>query len=172
MIRFVGWCMAAVLVFVLSVNAAFMLASPRRWFRLPRLIRMQGTLLKENYVSGWGAIRIRMMGAVILGGMIWVLCDLLSQERFFPSVKWDMKTLHIASLCIAMVVGIVMTLNAAFMLASPRHWCRLPGWIRVQGFPNDEKTMVGWRAIHLRVTAAVTLVIIAWVLYEKVFWWG
>lgn len=41
--------------------------------------------------------------------------------------------MRIAVACIAVLVGLVMTINAAFMLASPRSWFRLPGWLTAQG---------------------------------------
>jgi hypothetical protein len=35
MLRLLGWVGIAVVVVVIAVNAAFMLISPRAWFRLP-----------------------------------------------------------------------------------------------------------------------------------------
>ena len=40
---------------VVFVNALFMLASPRAWFRLPGWIRAQGTLTEGKYATGWGS---------------------------------------------------------------------------------------------------------------------
>jgi hypothetical protein len=61
----------------MTINAAFMLASPRTWFRLPGWLRTQGSLTKDKYASGWGAIQIRLTGAVILAAIAWVLYDMV-----------------------------------------------------------------------------------------------
>lgn len=49
-----------------------MLISPRRFFLLPTWIRAQGTLTPERYSSGWGALQLRLLGAVSIGGILWV----------------------------------------------------------------------------------------------------
>ncbi len=77
MIRIVGLCIAIVVGLVMTVNAAFMLASPRSWFRLPGWIRAQGSLIEDKYASGWGAIQVRVTGALILAAIAWVLYDML-----------------------------------------------------------------------------------------------
>jgi len=68
-----GWSLLAVLGAVLFVNALFMLASPRAWFRLPHWIRAQGSLTEQKYASGWGGILVRSAGAAMLVVMAWVL---------------------------------------------------------------------------------------------------
>lgn len=73
---------------------------------------------------------------------------------------------RIIGLCIAIVVGVLMTINSAFMLVSPRRWFRLPGWLRAQGSLSEDKYASGWGAIQVRVTGAVILIAIAWVLYD------
>lgn len=73
--------------------------------------------------------------------------------------------LRIVGLCIAILVGLVMTINAAFMLASPRTWYRLPSWLRAQGSLTEDKYATGWGAIQIRLTGAFVLAAIAWVLY-------
>jgi len=63
------------------------------------------------------------------------------------------------------VAAVQMAVNALFMLVSPRAWFRLPNWIRVQGFrfgARDEGSR-----IQLRVTGALILAFVAWVLYES-----
>jgi hypothetical protein len=59
-----------------------------------------------------------------------------------------------------------MTINGAFMLVSPRAWFRLPGWLKRQGSLTEDKYARGWRAIQLRLTGAMILAAIAWVLYD------
>jgi hypothetical protein len=76
MIRIVGACIAAIVGLLMTINAAFMLASPRAWFRLPVWLRAQGALTEDRYSSGWGAVQIRLTGAVILAALAWVIYDM------------------------------------------------------------------------------------------------
>jgi len=77
MLRAVVLCTAVVVGLVMAVNAAFMLASPHAWFRLPGWLRAQGSLIEDKYRSGWGAIQVRLTGAVVLAAIAWVLYDML-----------------------------------------------------------------------------------------------
>ena len=56
-----------------------------------------------------------------------------------------------------------MAINGVFMLASPAAWSRLPGWLRAQGTLTEDGR---WRAVYVRVTGALILAGIGWVLYE------
>ena len=69
-------------------------------------------------------------------------------------------------LCIATVVGLIATINAAVMVASPRSWFRLPGWLRAQGSLMENKYSNGWGAVQVRLTGGIVLIAIAWVLYD------
>ena len=79
MLRGAGACIAIVVGAVMAINAAFMLASPRAWFRLPGWLRAQGSLVADKYYAGWGAIQIRVTGALILAAIAWVLYDMISR---------------------------------------------------------------------------------------------
>jgi uncharacterized membrane protein YphA (DoxX/SURF4 family) len=71
--------LAVVVAFIVIVNALFMLASPRAWFRLPSWIRAQGVLTEHKYGSGWRGALVRVLGALILiivGGIIY---DIVSE---------------------------------------------------------------------------------------------
>jgi hypothetical protein len=70
-----GWAIIVVLVAVVGVNSAFMLVSPKAWFRLPRWILSAGPLAESKYASGLGAIEVRITGALGLGAICWVLYD-------------------------------------------------------------------------------------------------
>ena len=76
MLRIVGVCIAILVGVIMTLNAAFMLASPRSWFRLPTWLKAQGSLIEGKYASGWGAIQIRLTGALILAAIAWVLYDM------------------------------------------------------------------------------------------------
>ena len=77
MLRLVILTVGLVSLLMLAVNAGFMLASPKRWFRLPNWLRGSGSLTADRYGSGFGAFVNRLTGSVILAGMAWVLYDLL-----------------------------------------------------------------------------------------------
>ena len=74
--QIIGWCFAIAVGMLLMINAVFMLASPRAWFRLPGWLRAQGSLTEDKYSSGWGATQIRLIGAMILATIAWVLYDM------------------------------------------------------------------------------------------------
>jgi hypothetical protein len=77
MIRVIGWIVVGFVVIVMTVNAAFMLVSPRAWFRLPAWLRAQGTLTEARYGAGWGAVQLRIAGALMLGSIVWVAYAML-----------------------------------------------------------------------------------------------
>ena len=81
MLHVLGWLTIVVLVLLIAVNALFMLISPRAWFRLPNWIRAQGALTDKKLGTGWGAIQVRITGALGLGVILWVLYDSLSRRR-------------------------------------------------------------------------------------------
>jgi hypothetical protein len=67
---------------------------------------------------------------------------------------------------IVVVVGVITIVNALYMLASPRAWFQLPGWIRAQGTLTEQKYSSGWGGITVRIAGAVTLAVIAWVVFD------
>jgi len=76
MARVIGVIVAVTVPTIMAINAVFMVASPRVWFRLPGWIKAQGSLTADKYSSGWGAIQVRITGALILGAIGWVLYDM------------------------------------------------------------------------------------------------
>jgi hypothetical protein len=76
-----GWVLIVFIVGIIAINAAFMLISPRAWFRLPGWIRSAGSLTEKKFGSGWGAIEVRITGALGLGAILWVLYDALLRHR-------------------------------------------------------------------------------------------
>lgn len=75
MIRMLGVCVLVMLGVVLTINGAFMLVSPRAWFRLPPWLGKHGSLTENEYSTGWGAVQLRLTGAVMLAIIAWVLYD-------------------------------------------------------------------------------------------------
>jgi hypothetical protein len=80
-VRILGLCIAVIVGLVMTINGAFMLASPRVWFRLPTWLKAQGSLIEDKYGSGWRSIQIRLTGALILSAIAWVLYDMLLAGR-------------------------------------------------------------------------------------------
>jgi hypothetical protein len=72
MIFFIGTIAA------ISVNAVVMIISPRLWFQMPQWIRLSGGLARENYASGFGAVQVRVLGALFLGLMVYFIYAFLS----------------------------------------------------------------------------------------------
>lgn len=71
------WSLGAYVGVVMFVNGLFMLTSPKAWFRLPWWIAAHGSLTEEKYGTGWGAIEVRVTGAVMVVAIVWVLYDIL-----------------------------------------------------------------------------------------------
>ena len=71
----------AVVVGVVAINAAFMLVSPRAWFRLPSWLLFNGSMTETKYGSGLGAIETRLAGGFMLGGILWALYDAFLRPR-------------------------------------------------------------------------------------------
>lgn len=70
-----GWIMLFVLGAILAINAAVMLVSPRTWFKLPTWIRAQGTISERKNSHGFGALELRLLGALMLAAIVWVIYD-------------------------------------------------------------------------------------------------
>ena len=74
-----GWITLFVLGAILTINAAIMLVSPRTWFKLPTWIRAQGTISERRNSRGFGALELRLLGAVMLTAIVWVIYDSLTK---------------------------------------------------------------------------------------------
>jgi len=75
------WVTAIVVGMVMALNASFMLASPRGWFKLPPWLRAQGVLTEAKYASGWGALQVRLCGAFMLATILWVIWAMFFESR-------------------------------------------------------------------------------------------
>jgi hypothetical protein len=75
--KILGWSIVVVVGAMMLVNASFMLASPKTWFRLPSWVRAQGSLTEQKYATGWGGVQVRLTGAIVLAVIGWVLYDSL-----------------------------------------------------------------------------------------------
>ena len=67
------------------------------------------------------------------------------------------------------LVGVVMAINAIFMLISPSAWFRLPQWVRATGTMREEGYRSALAEIQVRVAGAVMLGVLIWVVYDFAF---
>jgi hypothetical protein len=81
--QILGGICALVVFIVISINGAYMLFSPRAWFRLPSWIRLNGTLSESKYGSGWGSIKIRLFGAFTLVFIASLLYHMFSTRHHY-----------------------------------------------------------------------------------------
>jgi hypothetical protein len=75
MSKAVGWFFFVSVGTVVTINAVYMLISPRAWFRLSGWLGGSGSLFRERYANGKGSIEVRALGAVILVGVGWMVFD-------------------------------------------------------------------------------------------------
>jgi hypothetical protein len=61
---------------------------------------------------------------------------------------------------------IMILLNGVIMLASPRSWFKLPGWLRPQGTFTEKEYSAGWGSVRLRFMGAVFVGAISWLIYS------
>ena len=76
-----GLVIVVVVGAVLAINASFMIVSPKVWFQLPSWILAKGTLTEKKYASGWGAVQVRITGAMMLGTIGFVLYHSLTYKQ-------------------------------------------------------------------------------------------
>jgi hypothetical protein len=73
----IGVCCAIGVCIAFIVNGSVMLWSPKAWFELPSWIRATGTLRRTKYSTGWGALQVRILGAIFLGAITWMIYEAL-----------------------------------------------------------------------------------------------
>lgn len=66
----IGVFFFTITIVAVLVNSALMLLSPKLWFRMPPWIRLSN-LPEGKFKDGWGGIQIRLLGAILLGVIIW-----------------------------------------------------------------------------------------------------
>jgi hypothetical protein len=72
-LRVIDIAIVVIIAGLFVFHGALMLVSPKAWLALPYWIRGNGR--EEEYGSGWGAVQVRIIGALFLGGIGWVLYD-------------------------------------------------------------------------------------------------
>jgi hypothetical protein len=151
------------------VLGLIMLVSPQACWRLPIWLRGTGSLPKEKYSKGWGAIQIRMMGALMIGVLIWVIYDAFWSPRI-GGFKANAALMIVGSIIIGIVV-LQSLINALFMIISPLAWYRLPCWIRIRRtlFIKEEYSSKS-DATRLRIIGFLIIGIVAlvtWTIFHQ-----
>ena len=67
----------------------------------------------------------------------------------------------------ALIAGTIILVNGVVMLASPRVWFRVPCWLLAKGSLVEQKYSKGWRSVEVRLTGAIIVAVIGWVLYDS-----
>jgi hypothetical protein len=63
-------------------------------------------------------------------------------------------------------VSITLIINSVYMLLAPRAWLRLPDWFPSAGKSFRERYAGERGLIGIRMTGAVSLACIAWIVYD------
>ena len=79
--RALGLVAVALLGVLIGINGLYMLLSPSAWFRLPNWLAARGSLTKERYAQGRGAIEVRITGAVMVAAIGWILYDMFASGK-------------------------------------------------------------------------------------------
>jgi hypothetical protein len=66
------WAAFGFTIAMMLVNSVYMLVSPTAWFALPKCVRLQGVLTFDRYGKGWGALQVRILGAIITLTIVWI----------------------------------------------------------------------------------------------------
>jgi hypothetical protein len=70
-----------IVIALLLLNGSVMLLSPVRWFSLQWWFKL-GTLTAERYSRGFGALRVRILGGIVILSILWMAYELfLAQAR-------------------------------------------------------------------------------------------
>jgi hypothetical protein len=73
-----GWTLIVVVLTLVSINAAYMLASPRAWIEVPDWFTQRSPRFSmEKFGSGFGALQLRICGAGLLGLISLILFESL-----------------------------------------------------------------------------------------------
>ena len=75
--HFFVWVIVLFLASMFLFNGAVMLISPRTWFRLPSWLAGHGTMTERKYDSRSGRLQVRMLGAIFIGVVAYVVIDIL-----------------------------------------------------------------------------------------------
>jgi len=68
---------AIVVALIIVVNGVVMVVSPRAWFHLSNWLRATGSLTEREYGTGWGAMQVRLVGAIWFAMIAWAVYDML-----------------------------------------------------------------------------------------------
>ena len=81
MLRVLAYIGGAYAVLAILTSSLYMLISPRVWFELPSWIGLQGAVRRETLKERWGSIRIRILGAIFLLGICYMVISTFRGPR-------------------------------------------------------------------------------------------
>jgi hypothetical protein len=79
-----------------------------------------------------------------------------------------MLAMRILGITIAVMVGLMVLINASVMVVSPKAWFRLPSWLAGRGNLSERKYATGRGAVQLQILGGLMLAGIAWVIFDMV----
>jgi len=70
------WVAFVVTAAIILINAFYMVISPKAWFALPRWLGLRGVMTPERYGNRWGALQVRVLGAIVIVVAAWIAIEL------------------------------------------------------------------------------------------------
>lgn len=137
-------------------------------------VRASGPLTEAEYSTGWGAVQIRFVGALLVG-FVGLMIGSILYDEFFDSrrpavpepqghASGDAFTLDKVIWGLLPVLALYMVVNATYMIASPTAWTALPKWLKVAGLPPPDRAFPLW-SVYVRAVGALILVTVSWMMY-------
>ena len=74
---FVGRVVFITVIALILFNGVLMLASPRRWFGIPKWLRFQGSLPWTGQGGRMEVLQVRLLGAALVGSIAWLVLEVL-----------------------------------------------------------------------------------------------
>jgi len=161
-----AWVVGALVFAAAMINAVVMVASPRRWFQMPSWLRLQGTWQEDRYSTGWGSMRVRALGAMIIAFFVFAAYSVVSKAKpGYVSEHIPVRLHEVAFLLGRVIITtalFILLLNGIIMTVAPSHWSKVPLWLRMEGVWADHRfsTRLGPRG--MRLLGVLVLAFLAW----------
>ncbi len=160
----IGSVMAIIVFALLLINAFVMLVSPIRWFSLPRWFGLHGSLVSERYSRGFGAVQVRILGALIILWISRVAYGLFLQPGQHSRLESSFPWLTITRI-IEIIVIALMLVNGSVMLISPSRWFSMRWWFKLSAV-TAERYSRGLGAVQVRILGGIVILSTLWMAYE------
>jgi|HubBroStandDraft_6_1064221.scaffolds.fasta_scaffold696752_2 hypothetical protein len=80
-LRALAYIGGAYAMLTILTSSLYMLISPRAWFDLPSWIGLHGAVRRKMLKDRWGVMQIRMMGAIFLVGIGYMVIAIFRGPR-------------------------------------------------------------------------------------------